>query len=75
MREIAIPASNHRSKVSNDTRQTIASTATCLRPYLVLEPLQALLPHPALPRLKTVAQKLKFLPLYPAVPDMGFVRM
>ena len=64
--EVAIPASDHRGEVGNDPRQTVASGATCLFPYLVLEPLQALFPHPALARFEPVAEKLEALPFYSA---------
>jgi len=73
--EVAIPASDHRGEAGNYPRQAVASGAMCLFAYLVLEPLQALLPHPTLARLEPVAKKLEPLPFYPAIPDMGLVRM
>lgn len=73
--EVAIPASDHRGEVGNDPRQAVASGATCLFAYLVLEPLQALFPYPALSRFEPVAQKLESLPFYSAIPDVGLVGM
>jgi len=73
MLEVAIPASDHRGEVGNDFAQAVASGATGLFAYLVLEPLQALFPHPALACLEPVAQKLKTLSRNPAVPDTGFI--
>lgn len=75
MLEVAIPASDHRGEVGNDPHQAVASGATCLFAYLVLEPLQALFPYPALSRFEPVTQKLEALSLYPAIPDVGLVGM
>jgi hypothetical protein len=57
------------------TRQTVTSATSRLFAYLVLEPLQALLPHQTLPRFETVTRKFKALTFYPAIPDIGLIRM
>ena len=75
MLEVAIPASDHRGEVGNDPRHAVASRATCLFAYLVLEPLQALVPHRVLTCLESVAKKLKPSSFKQAIPNMGFVRI
>ena len=75
MLKVAIPASNGRGEVGNDYAQAVASAATRLFSYLVLEPLLALLPHHAPSCLESVAQKFKALPFYQTVPNVGFVRV
>ena len=39
MLEVAIPASDHRGEIGNNPRHAVASGATCLFAYLVLETL------------------------------------
>lgn len=75
MFEIAKPAFDCWGEVGNNYAHAVASGTSRLLAYFVLEPLQALLPHPAPACLKPVAQKFETLPLYQTVPYMGLVRV
>ena len=73
--EVPKPASQHGIQLPDDLLQTPATVAAGLFPYLVLQRLFALLAHPATPGLEVVAEEVEPLAPFPAVADVGLVRV
>ena len=75
MLEVAIPSSQHRVEFGDDPPETVTSRAPRERAHFVFQGHQALLPHLARTRFKSVTERLEALPFNPAIPKVGLVRM
>ncbi len=75
MLEVVEPTSQNRVETADDPFKAVAPGPLGLLPDFILEPVQALLADMTPFALEAIAKKAKALPLFPAVPDMGLVRV
>src|SRR3972149_12133608 len=73
--KVAVPAPEHRIQFRNDAGETVPASAPGLGPDPIAYRCQTLAPHPALPRLEAIAQKVEALTVFPTVPHVGLVRI
>lgn len=73
--EVVEPASQNRVQTGNDLVKALASGPFRLGPDLVFELVQALLADVPPFALEAVAKEAEAPALFPAVPDMGLIRM
>src|SRR5437879_5445755 len=71
--EVVKPPAQHRIKIPDDLCQAVSARALGLHPDALAQRFEALGPHPALPRLEAIAEKLKTLSGLPTISDMGLV--
>src|SRR3972149_650000 len=71
--KVAVPALEHRIQFRDNAGETVPASAPGLGPDTIAYRVQTLAPHPALSRLKVIAQKVEHLAFLPTIPDMVLV--
>ncbi len=73
--EVLEPAAQNRVQTGDDLFEALAPRPLRLLPDFILKPVQALLTDMPPLALEAVTQEVEALALFPAVPDMGLIRM